>query len=540
MYSSDLGINMEQEYVYANYGFLHKDASPVYGVESARDVRIQPLYFDELCYLLEAEGAHLILFGGPWCAQTQGVIDRVNFLAAQHGVDTVYHFDFRVDGESPATNFKADLTEQEGYDGPAKKPSVSAATCNYLYGELVTRYLVNAADWVDASCGTITYLNRFDDPVVVPNLREPFLFLYNKDNRVDYSGAHAEEGTYPIVCGTHLDFWRGEDGQLYRDATCSPASLVPDADALLEERIFSFVGKDGNDIAPYTHADYLYEAFRQNCRGHAFKTEDCFRQGEQINLCPITFAELYWLLQQKGTFLVFFCGAWCANSQAGVATVNDYAVANGVRVYMVDSRADGKHAIDFWGYPRANELALTMPALEEKYFEVWEERLAGAALLCKNPAYPLYKPMTFTRSYTDAEGAVHTIYPVDIPYLVAVNQEHTNTRGQSCPVIEACNHGGIELLNCSPTFVYYKPNYQRYCTGVYAVFHAYCASVGLEAKEKLVDRTAPLVEGEIQRNPNIKGGELCCREHNWYEELDENGVPVNCGCGCGDSGCGCC
>lgn len=514
-------IDIDQEYVYHSYPYLHKENSPVYGVESPDEIVIRPLYFDELCYVLHAEGTHLVLFGGPWSRKTQSVIDRVNYFARKYGVDTVYAYDFRTDGETEDTSIKVDITAQESYDGPDKGKSLGCAECNYIYGELVTRHLTNLNDWVKGKVGSgddITYLNLYQDAVTVPNLHEPFLFLINKDNKVDNSGVVRdsgyvnERGTYPIISAIELEGYRDEtDGSLYSsEEVHNEDTLIRDFDERLEQAIFQYIGEEG--VTPYTHADYMYDAFKRNERGHAFKTEDAFQKGEQINIQPINLPELRWLFEQEGSFILLFAGAWCANSQGGVPTINDYAVANNVKVFMIDIRLDGKHPIDFWKYPRLNELRFSLPALRKYNFEIWEKYLPGAPLLCS--IHPDRKS-SVTTSYTDEDGTVHTILPVDAPYLVAFNKDVKGGRGEPKPVLAACNHEGIELINCARSFVYHEPNYRRYKSGVYSVFYAYCESLGIPVKDITIDRTAPLVEGEPVRHKETVAYH---KEHDWYKE----------------------
>ena len=513
-FSSSAKINMDKEFVFYNYKYIQKENSPVYGAADSSEVVIRPVYFDELCYLLNADGAHLILFGGTWSEKTQAVIDRVNFFARKYGVDTVYNFDFRVDGESEHASFKADLTEQASYDGPGKREPIGCAECNYLYGEIVTRHFTNLNDWVRKKVGEgddITYLNLYVDAVTVPRLEEPFLVLYNKDNKVDHSGNGGKAGSYPIVGAMELDYTRDE--------------IPEDLDAQLECCVFGFIGKDGNDIIPYTHQDYMYDSFRQNQRGHSFKTEDCFKKGEQINITPVTLQELRWILSQKGSFLVLFAGAWCANSQAGIATVNDFAVANDVTVYMLDSRIEGKYQIDFWKYPRQNELKLSHPAVRAGYLDLWERCLPGAPVLCSvNPNSPFGR---FDPTVLDDAGGAHTVLPIDIPYFLAVNKDNPAPREGFKPVLAACNHDGFELINCVKTFIYHKPNYRKYTAGIYFVMNAYCDSLGTEPKDIGIDRTAPVVEGEVMKNPDIKGEVKYFKEHDWYKE---RGGAGDCGC----------
>ncbi|MCD7819537.1 MAG: hypothetical protein LUH07_10885, partial [Lachnospiraceae bacterium] len=348
-YSSDISINMNREFVWQNFPRIRRENSPVYGAANSGEVVIEPVNFDMLNYLFMRPGTYLILFGGVWSKETQDVIDQVNFYARRYGVERVYLYDFSADGTAEAT-IKQDITAHEYYVGPGKKEANPFAVYNYLYGEMVTRHLTNLNSWVCKKIGSgedITYLNLYHDPVTVPNLTEPFLFLYNKDNTMDNADSGIKADTYPVV-------WAAELGM-------NPGNAEKNIEKELEEKIFCHIGENGCTITPYSPADYVREAFKKNGRGHSFKTEDAFGENEQINLEPVSFQVYYWLLQQKGTFLFLLAGPWCANSQAAVATVNDYAVANQVRVYMTDSRLDSKHAIDFWQYPRRNELTMTCP-----------------------------------------------------------------------------------------------------------------------------------------------------------------------------------
>lgn len=533
VYSSSMEFDMDKEYIYQQYKYLRKENSPVYGAAGPEEVVIRPLYFDELCYLLSTEGAHLILFGGPWSAATSSVIDQINFCARKYGVDTVYTFDFRADGVTPETDIKQDITAQASYDGPGKKAPHPAADYNYIYGELVTRHLTNLNDWVRSKAGAegdITYLNLYQDAVTVPNLREPFLFLFNKDNKTDHSGAVRgsgyvnEAGTYPIVYAMELEAYRDEnDGKLYSDPSVhNESTRADDFGERLENGIFKHIGQEGAVLTPYTHADYMRDSFSMNERGHSFKTEDAFKKDEQINIQMVPFQELRWLLDQKGSFIILFGGPWCACTQSAVATVNDYAVANNVRVYMFDMRLDGKHPIDFWKYPRINELKLSAPMLRRYYIELWEEYLPGAPILCSIEPETRAWGRTLTVSYTDENGVNHEVFPVGVPYLLAYNKDHKTKRGWKRPVL-ASRHDAGELINCSELFIYHEPNYRNFKAGVYSVFYGYAASLGQAVKDITIDRTAPLVEGEPVRHVETVAYH---KDHDWNKERAGRAEPA--------------
>ncbi len=528
--SSSLDIDMDKEFLYQNFRYLRRENSPVFGVSSPDEVVLQPLCFDELCYLLSAEGTHLILFGGFWSTATCSIVDQVNYYARKYGVDTVYLYDFSPDGTEGA-NIKQDISAQPAYEGPDKKASNDFAVYNYLYGELAVRHLTNLNDWVAGKAGApgdITYLNLYQDAVAVPNLREPFLFLYNKDNTADHSGAAHESSsggesrTYPIVWAAELEAYRdGLDGCLYSSPTVhNESTLISDFGALLEERIFRHIGEEGTVITPYTHADYIREAFSRNERGHSFKTQDAFGKDEQINIQMIPFQELHWLVRQKGSFLILLAGPWCAYSQGCIATVNDYAVANHVRVYMSDIRLDSKHAIDFWKYPRKNELTLSCPPFMKYYVELWEQYFRRAQLICSlDPERPWGK---LTKSYTDESGKEHTVLAVGIPFLLAYNKDHVDPNGRISPIL-ASRHDAYELINCSDEFIYYEPNYKDYKSSVYRVFYAYMDSLGEKTREIAIDRSAPKVEGQPVRHKETVAYH---KDHDWFRERADRAEAV--------------
>lgn len=532
-YSSSLDIQMEQEYLYQAYPYLRKENSPVYGAAGPEEVVLKPLSYDELCYLLSAEGTYLILFGGPWCKNTAAVIDRINFYARKHGVDTVYQFDFRTDSKRRRGSIREDITAQSSYDGPNRSEiPVAGAEFNYLYGELVSRFLTNLDDWTEHTSGSgnaIRYLDVNEDIQTVPKLQMPFLFLYNKDNRTDHSknaccGEPGEDKTYPIVYAMEKMYFRDEeDGKLYSDKELhDETTLVEDYDEQLETAIFSHIGENGLSLASYTHADYIRDAYRMNTRGHSFKTENAFSEDEPINLQMVTLGELNWILDQEGTFLILFGGAWCANTQAAVATINDYAVANHVRVYMFDFRIDGKYPIDFWGYPRSRELQIRSDRspLKQFYVEMLEQHFGNVVTVSESKwDSPIIE-------YVDEEGKKHSVGRMQAPYFMAYDRDAVDGTGKPAQILAYCEKM-YELINCKETFIYSAPNYADYKAGVFDVIRTYCRETGAEPVEITKDRTAPIVEGEPVKHQETVAHH---REHDWTAELSGGQFEDECCC----------
>ncbi len=520
-YSSSMDIQMEQEYLYQAYPYLRKENSPVYGVADPKEIVYKQMCFDELCYLLAREGTYLVMFGGPWCRNTNAVIDYVNYYARKYGVDSVYQFDFRIDGESARSSFMEDITAQRAFDGPTRAAEpIDGADFNYLYGEIVSRFLPNLKDWTDYRSekgGIIHYLDLYEDVRTVPRLQTPFLFLYNKDNQVDHSknaGSRvpAEGKTFPIVYAFEPLYFRDEtDGKLYSDSEIHDEhTLVSNFEEQLEEAIFSHIGEPGLSITPYTHADYIREAYRMNQRGHTLKTQDAFTEDEQINMQMITLPELNWILDQDGTFILMFAGAWCSNSQAGIATVNDYAVANHLRIYVFDFRVDGKYPIDFWKYPRGRGLQIRSEynPLKQLYVDMLEQHFSNVVTSDQS------KWESPVIQYVDESGKQHVVGRMQEPYLITYQRDALDSDGKPAQIL-AYSEKMFELVNFRDIFIYSAPNYEEYKTEVYGVISAYCEQVKQDPVQITIDRTAPVVDGVLPEHVETVAYH---KDHDWATE----------------------
>lgn len=490
-YSSSHRIDLNKEYLYQTYPYLQKQNSPRYGVAAAEEIVFQNLTYDELGYLLSRAGNHLILFGGAWCRNTADVIDYINAAARRFGVKTIYTFDFRMGGpDCPVSHVREDIRAQSTYQGSDKTATVYGADYNYLYGELVSRFLTNLDDWARDTSGSehpITYQDVNLEKQTVAKLRYPFLFLYNKDNTTDHSGAGNTRRTYPIVYAFEREYFRSNTGgdALYTNKTHQDdTTLVKDYDAQLSEAIFRHIQEDGIVLSSLTSADYVREAFQINKRGHAFKTQDAFYPEEPINIRPITYGQLHWMLDLEGTFLFLFGGPWCANTQAAVATISDYAVANDVTVYMFDIRLDGKYPIDFWGYPRSREYKINVDAnpLRFLYVDMVEKQIPNIHSDLISRMDPPFV------GYTDSEGREHTARRVQFPYFFAYNKDAVTEDASRAPML-AYFEKMFELINTKRSFIYLPENYSVYKEGVFRVITEYAKSAGITAKESTVDRT---------------------------------------------------
>ena len=108
-----------------------------------------------------------MVFGGPWCGNTQAVIKNVNEYANKYGITDVYTFDTKLDSNS--------LQIRDTKNPYAK-----------LYVDLVRNYFPG----IETEYGperNIQYSDEAGNVVDASRLQVPYVFVYNKD-RVDASG----------------------------------------------------------------------------------------------------------------------------------------------------------------------------------------------------------------------------------------------------------------------------------------------------------------------------------------------------------------
>ena len=521
---SDPGFDFQAEYFFDDYNTQsNADTDRQDGIDTFedKDIVFKSLYFDELTYLLEQEGNYLILLGGSWCHNTRAVISYVNDFAKAYGIDTVYNFDFRLDGATRPTHIRETALTPE-YGGEDQL----AADWNYLYGELIDRYFTNLNDWVEYKEDTDSALTWYDEAYVaetVAKVQVPFLFLYNKDNTTRYvpvydengkqTGVEADEtasGTFPIVYGFEEMVDRDSTGIYNSTNEDGTRNYITEDYTARLQAVFDFIRDNGIEIDYYTDAEYLVDAFVEgNGRGHAPKLYDVFTEGEQINVEVITYRQMQWLLSQEGSAAIVFGGAWCANTTAAIGPINDYAVANDTIVYMMDFRLDGKHPIDFWGYDRDRQFEIRSTNQDGN-----AEELAGSTYVGQpNPFAYLYTNLintylTNVESVTDPSADNYYITAVaedgtevkalrlQAPYFLSYNKDAVDADGFPAPVL-AWHEEMLEITENSlerGSYIYQKDNYASYTAGIENVLSALAESTGAtftpytgEPRQELID-----------------------------------------------------
>lgn len=504
--SPEFAATLEQRYFFDDYNALSRaDKNSGVSTFESTDIVFKPVTWQELVYLFEQEGNSLILFGGSWCGNTRSAIPYINAYAQEYGIDTIYTFDFRLDGSSADTHIRVTSSDaQEKTDGEL---------VNYLYGELVSRYITNLTDWVEYtqdSESAVTYTNDRGEEVTVAKVQVPFLFLYNKDNTVDNSGKEQTDGTttFPIVYGFEemilrdgegvYNYVYNEDGSraVGEDGTELCAYITDEYLARLRG-VFDYIRDNDIRLIDYTDADFVRLAFNEErfekLEGVEYRIgQPIFAADEPINLHVLTYRELLWLLEQPGDALIFFGGNWCANTQAAVATVNDYAVANDLIVYWYDPAWDSYWSRDAWDYTITTDPRYGATGFNHRYARV--PFVKGYVDLVTRYLTNLtvsddisldfggvHYDLSFHFDYTDENGETYSVGSLQVPYLLAYNRDAVDEDGFPAPIFAFVEDAVYHLEQGADDYIYRTENYEKYTSEVSAVFEAYAGRTGGEA-----------------------------------------------------------
>ena len=481
--------DFDANYFYDDYNAMSRaDMDRQDGIDTFEDTDIvfRSLNWEQLVYLLQQEGNYLILLGGSWCHNTRAAIGYVNDLAHEYGITTIYNFDFRVDGSSSDTHIRV-----------SNGDSAAAAPYNYLYGELVSRFLTNLTDWVEYtedSESALTYTNSEGVDTTVAKVQVPFLFLYNRDNTVDNSGKGRSADRFPIVFGFEemVDrdskgvyvYEKDADGNPVQDADGNNVrSYITDAYLERLRGVFNYIRDNGVVLSEYSDGDYLRQAFNEQAQAQI--GQDLFAPGDEIAYNVISYRQLDWLLRQEGNALILLGGPWCGNTRALVNTINDYALVNQQTVYFADLTLDGGYARSAWGYEKDLQVRASDSPLVRLYTDLVEKYLTNLVTLYDVNADEEWQYI----AYTDEDGAEVRVRKLQVPYLLSYNRDAVDEDGFAAPVT-----GYYEkMLTLDPKaddYVYSGDNYEACRAGVKAVLEACATLTGDSVKDIEVDRSA--------------------------------------------------
>lgn len=489
---SSTAYDFEKEYFFSDYNAKHSSYNVNVFAEDVADVVFETVTYEKLIGILESPGNYLFFLGGSWCHNTRAAAAYVNQYALALGIKTVYNFDFYLDGTNSSSHVR--VTNNPNSTAPGVQ-------YNYLYGELITRYLTNLNDWVqyvEGSNSDVDYSRPGDaEATIEAKLQVPFLFLYNKDNTVrnvptrdetlpawhNQTGIHAEQGeenaTYPIVYGFEEMVDRDADGVYY--SVNRQKTYATEAYSLRVKALFDYIETNNVELSYYTDADYIRDYYNKKAGKEIFKAND------QINIHVINYRQLDWLLKQEGNALILFGGTWCPNTQAVIATINDYAVANNLIVYNFDTKLDSGYAKKYWGYAGDVHIRDSANPFVKLYANLVETYLPNLVTL-----YDVNSDLPYQYiSYTAGEEVVK-VKKLQVPYLLAYNKDVKEANGVDPAPVLAYYEEMLTIADATAEdYVYATDNYARYKSGVYNVIQSYFDAEGsdITARQIKVDRS---------------------------------------------------
>ena len=468
--------NFEKEYFFDDYNTKSLEDEARQGIKTFNnkdDIVFDAITYEELVDIFESEGNYLILFGGSWCHNTRAAAPFITQYTKEYNINTIYNFDFYMDGATSNTHIRN--TNQS--DPSRVTPGVEY---NYLYGELVSKYLTNLTDFVEYQTGTpssLTYTNNENIDVNVAKVQVPFLFLYNKDNTVNHSeglGTPNSNGKYPIVYGFEEMIDLDDKGvYLYnRNVAKADRTYYTDEYKTRLKVIFDFIKNNNITLNAYTDGDYIKTVYNSKSNTEIFNAND------KINIKPITYRQLNWLLNHEGESVILFGGTWCPNTQATIKLTNDYAVKNNVIVYNFDTKLDSGLATKYWNYSTDLHIRDTNNSFVRLYTDLIEKYLTNIITIYDVNATESYKSI----SYTDAEGKVVKVKKLQVPYLLSYDKDNKDKDGDIAPVTSYFEKM-LTLKSDQDDYVYKDSNLSEAKAGTFNVFKTYLEAVKKEAKE---------------------------------------------------------
>ena len=196
---SSTDYDFEKEYAYGDFNAHSRaDEDRQDGIDTFedKDIVFQDITYDQLIDILGSEGNYMIQLSGSWCHNSRAMSPFINKYAKEYGIDTVYSYDFNINNGDDGSLFVRMSNEK----------TTPGTKLNYMYGEMVSRYLTNLDDWVEypsTHATALSYTNADGKEVTVGRLQQPIVFVYNKDNKVDYSNS----GNGSTSCPMHLRKW---------------------------------------------------------------------------------------------------------------------------------------------------------------------------------------------------------------------------------------------------------------------------------------------------------------------------------------------
>lgn len=410
--------DFEKEYAFGDFNAHSRaDMARQGGIDTFSDKEIvfEDISYDELIDLMDREGTYMIQLSGSWCHNSRAMSPAVNELAKQYGISKIYSYDFNVNNGDDGSMFVRMSNEK----------TTLGTKFNYMYGEFVSRYLTNLDDWIaypKDHATALSYTNAEGKEVTVGRLQQPIIFVYNKDNTEDNSGKGNASGHCPIVYAFEEMVERDANG-IYVNATDDAGNKILDESGNTVrnyigdeytarlQKMFDFLKDHNITIATYDKEDYMRDTFNSYGRR-------VFGDNETVNLYPVTYRQLEWLMNEDGNSLVLIGSPSDEQTRADAEVINSYAVKNNLRVFLYDPKIDGGVTTDRWGYQQVMDIRSDDCLANFMYEDLVDRHMTN-----------------LTAAKTTADG-----YPLlESPLLIAFNKDAKDSDGFAAPVMASAS-----------------------------------------------------------------------------------------------------
>jgi len=268
--------------------------------------------FERFEYLLNTEGTFAFLVGSASDTKLQAEISHINAVADDLGVEKIYLFDPKLDGEYVDVR---DYTPRTGENANVEG-EVEA---------LYTRVLANN-------------LNKDTTTVFTRTASDPYLFVYDKGHTVDVEGVSTEDRIISALSETRTAEQLAETGgaNAYEELVEAVFAPVVESGVAQLDTVSHFTFLTGEYNRRHTTTPAYADATRFGGNIFTTETEDDFV------VYQLSYPELEYLLETPGDHVILFGGTWCHNTRAVVKQINQLAHDNEVPVvYNFDLRIDG-------------------------------------------------------------------------------------------------------------------------------------------------------------------------------------------------------
>ncbi|MCR8658681.1 S-layer homology domain-containing protein [Paenibacillus endoradicis] len=402
---------------------------------------LKTVTYEDLVTIFNSEGSYAILFGGAWSDETQADIGFINQVAKDYGIQTIYNFDTKLDGD-----------ELQIADSSNKYA--------HYYVDLVNKYLTNIETLNDVAEENVSYTK--DNITTVANkLQAPFLFVYNKDHVVDGESSpiiaslekHNNDESYEwSYFNTEENVVDTEKVDAYKAQVLDVFSEIPVANYSTLTS-WEFIGNAFNQTFWSENPAYNPSNPTQNTKVTIFDKADGYYDVFE----HVTYHQLTQILESDGNYLILFGGSWCPNTQADIKYIGKYAKEHNIdNIYIWDTKLTAGVDVASNLHPHNND-ELQVRLNNHDYAKLYGDVVSQYLTNIKTQNNSATTPTVIT--YQDGSGNTVTADRLQVPYLFAYNKN--NSYGED--LISAPILGHVELMysltsstgsNIAPDYVF--------------------------------------------------------------------------------------